>query len=174
MQPKIILSPAWAEQEGLTDTDIASLLGYDLASAVPSADNTCPKCRNHPVDSAIQFFAHDPATAPEKVSGRGYVRCLCGTMYHYASVHEMNAQQPVGEAQVRAVSEVVPRPAMPPVRHPTLDSNDIVLARYRHQGWHPAFGQQNSSAAVIWASVEARRRAVAATTAHLRQNPATD
>jgi len=138
MQPKIILNPPWAEQEGFTDTDIASLFGYDLSSAVPSADNTCPKCRNHPVDSAIQFFVHDPAMAPEKVSGRSYVRCLCGTMYHYAAVHTMSVQQPVGEAQVRPVPEVtVPKPAMPPGQH--LDSNDIVLARYRHQGWHPAY-----------------------------------
>jgi hypothetical protein len=130
MQPKIILNPAWAEQEGFTDTDIASLFGYDLSSAVPSADNTCPKCRNHPVDSAIQFFVHDPAMAPENVSGRGYVRCLCGTMYHYAAVHAMNVQQPVGEAQVRPVSEVT----VPVGR--SMMSEDVLR---RRSGWHPAY-----------------------------------
>jgi hypothetical protein len=177
MQPKIILGPAWAAQESMLDSALASLFDIDLSNILAATEDTrCPRCDNPPADSKARLFTDGPATAtPEKVSGHVIVRCLCETVYADAYVHEVNTQQPVGEAQVRAVSAVaVPKPATPPGQHRTLDSNDVVLARHRHQGWHPAFDQPNLSAAVIWASVEARRRAVAATTAHLRQNPATD
>jgi hypothetical protein len=177
MLPRFIASQAWVERHSLSDTDLAWFADCDLAGAVSASDgNRCPKCRRHPEeDCEVQLPVPDATmSTPERITGRAYVRCLCGTVYHYAFVHDVDAHQPVGQTRVRAASEVaVPEPAPPP-QHRTLDSNDISLARYRHQSLHPAFYQQNVSAAVIWATVEAQRRAVAATTTHLRQNPATD
>lgn len=104
MLPKLIVSQAWAEKEGLSDADIASLVDIDIAGAVPaSADDACPRCGNHPVDSAARLLAPEPAPTPERVIGREYVRCLCGTTYCYACLHKIDAHQPIGQASVRAL-----------------------------------------------------------------------
>jgi hypothetical protein len=113
MQPKIILSPAWAAQEGMLDSALASLFDVDLTNILASTEhNRCPRCDNPPGDSNVQLLTDEPATAtPERVSGHVIVRCLCGSVYAFAYVHEVNAQQPVGEAQVRAASATTARQA---------------------------------------------------------------
>ena len=50
------------------------------------------------------FFAHEAAAAPGRVEGCEFVKCLCGTVYSFAAVHAMDADQPLGEASVRAAS----------------------------------------------------------------------
>jgi len=165
MQPKIILGPAWAEKEGMLDSALASLFDINLSSILAATEDTrCPRCGNPPADSYARLLTNGPATAtPEQVSGHVIVRCLCETVFAFAFVHEMNTQQPVGEAQVRAVSEVA-EPAMPPGRHPTHDrgdeppqivfdppmpvgrpmmSEDVVLRR--RSGWHPAYDTWTST-----------------------------
>lgn len=103
MQPKIVLSRAWAEAEGMSDADLASLFDIDLAGAVlAGARDVCPRCGNNPADSAVQLFADEPAAAtPEQVKIRVIVRCLCGATYWYPAVHEVNIE---GHACVRGTS----------------------------------------------------------------------
>jgi len=106
MQWKVVLGPAWAEAEGMSDADLASLFGLDLVNARPAgAGDLCPRCRNHPNDCHVQLLSVDSATAtPEQLEGRAFVKCLCGTLYWYAAVHALDAHRPMGEASVRAAS----------------------------------------------------------------------
>ena len=118
MQPKIILSPAWAAQEGMLDSALASLFDIDLSEILSGTqDNRCPRCGNPPADSKAQLLTDDPTTAtPENVNGHVIVRCLCETVYAFAYVHEMDAQQPVGRARIRAASEATAsKPDVPPM-----------------------------------------------------------
>ena len=170
MQPKVILGPAWAEREGMSVSDIASLLAYDLASAVPAGgeDDTCPRCGNHPPDSEFQFFDESAMSTPERVPGRGYVRCLCGTDYHYASVHEVDVRQPLGRIAVRAASASNPVVPLLTSWAPVVDEAIPRRPSWHHHPGHYAayYADHGSNAAVIWNRV--------AKTAHLRQNQAND
>ena len=89
----------------MSDADLASLFDIDPASAVSAGPrDVCPRCRNLPADSAIRHFVESAAATPEQVKGREFVRCLCGTMYSYLAVHEVDVHQPEGRACVRAAS----------------------------------------------------------------------
>jgi hypothetical protein len=79
MQPKIILGPAWAAQEGMLDSALASLFDIDLSNILAATEDytRCPRCGNPPADSKVQLVTGGPATAtPETVSGHVIVRCL--------------------------------------------------------------------------------------------------
>jgi hypothetical protein len=79
MQPKIILGPAWAAQEGMLDSALASLFDIDLSNILAATEDytRCPRCGNPPADSKVQLFTGGPATAtPETVSGHVIARCL--------------------------------------------------------------------------------------------------
>ncbi len=130
MQPKIILTVAWADRVGVSDADIDSLLDLMASSAIPAGPgDLCPRCRNHPVDSEIQFFAPESVTATaEQVRSRAVVKCLCGTTYWYAAVHAVDVQQPIGQATVCAASAsrtpetgALDGQALPPVIVPPED-----------------------------------------------------
>lgn len=133
MQPKIILGPAWAAQEGMPDSALASLFDIDLSNILAATEDTrCPRCDSPPADCKVRLFTVDPATAtPEKVSGHVIVRCLCETVYAFAYVHEINTQQPVGEAQVRAVSAATARQRdttlVPPTAAFTISASEPVI-----------------------------------------------
>ncbi len=182
MQPKIILSPAWAAQEGMLDSALASLFDIDLSDILTATDNNmCPRCGNPPADSKAQLLTNDPAAAtPENVSGYVIVRCLCETVYAYAYVHEVDAQQPLGQARVRASVAPPPKPAVPPLtswapvyehesptgrRHGTMDSNDVVLEAHR---------QRRQVSPALWVSLASPQWARVASTNHLRQSQAAD
>ncbi len=131
MQPKIILSSAYAARMGMSDVDLASLHDMDLLRVVPASENnTCPQCGNHADDSYVQLLTYEPAATPERVSGRRIVWCLCEAMYSYAFVHEMAAQQPLGEAHVRAASAASPR-LTPPTGTLTItgERGEVVVLR---------------------------------------------
>jgi len=115
MQPKVILSLAWAEAQRMSDSDLDTVLDIRLDSAVPaSASGLCPRCRNHPHDSMVQHFAPESATStPKQVKVRATVTCLCGTTYWYADVHGLDVPQPIGQARVRAASDAAPQPPLP-------------------------------------------------------------
>jgi hypothetical protein len=107
MHWKVIVSHAGAEAAGMPDpSDWADLLSpeTDLSSAVPPEDGRCPRCHRHAVECLWQIFADEPATAPDRVTGPIFVMCLCRNLYRYAGVHAVRADQPIGEATVRAAS----------------------------------------------------------------------
>lgn len=180
MLPRLILSQAWVEREGLSDADLAWFASNEPSKSVAAVDgDACPKCRDKPMDHESQLIVWDKATAtPERVDGRLYVRCVaCRTMYYCAVIADVDAGQPLGLSNVRLAATskpvVPPASAWAPVhdepsssrQRRMLDSHDVVMANYQRRNWHPAFGQENVSAAVIWNEVEKERR---------RQNEAND
>ncbi len=174
MLPRLILSQAWVEREGLSDADLAWFASSEPTNAVAAVDgDACPKCHNKPVDHESQLIVWDTTTAtPERVDGRLYVRCVaCRTMYYCAVVADVvDACQTLGLSNVRLAA--TSKPVVPlvsswaPVHdepspsrlHRMLDAHDIVMANYQRRNWHPAFDQPNVSAAVIWNEVEKERR----------------
>jgi hypothetical protein len=82
MEPKVILSTAWAERLKFSEQELAQLFDIDLDSAVPANDGmNCPRCGNTADDSNYQFFKYRPITTPDNVEGMKYVGCVCGTVY---------------------------------------------------------------------------------------------
>ena len=117
MLPIIRLSQAWLDAHGWSLAEGASLLELDQASAVPAgAGDVCPQCTRPHTEYQGYVFEPDSATVTsEHEHGRAYVRCVCGTMYWYAAVDDLNA--PTDEARVRAASAsepVAPPPQVPP------------------------------------------------------------
>jgi hypothetical protein len=106
MLPIIRLSQAWLDAHGWTLAEGAALLELDQASASPAgANDACPnpKCGLPNTEYQGWVFEPDPATAnSENERGRAYVRCICGTLYWYAALDDLNA--PTEEARVRAAS----------------------------------------------------------------------
>lgn len=160
MQPKLIISPAYAARVGMSDVDLASLHDMELLRVVPASErNTCPQCGNHPADSYVQLLTYMPAPVPEKVSGRWIVWCLCETVYSFACVHAMDAEQLPGQARVRAASEATaPKPDVP-----RLDQWAPV---YEHDMVIESHGQRRMSP-MLWESLNLQQqRALAARTSH--------
>ena len=112
MQWKVVVSRAGAEAAKMPDpSDWADLLspGTDLTRAVAIGEGgLCPRCHRHPVEHQWQIFADEPATTPERVTGPVFVMCLCRNLYRYEGVHSVRADQAVGDATVRAASELKP------------------------------------------------------------------
>jgi hypothetical protein len=93
--PILIVTRAWADREGMSHDDIASLLDLDLKGAVQAGDDgVCPRCRRSSADSEVRLFMPQgdklrPEHA-ERVPGVETVRCLCGTPYWFRAVHMLN------------------------------------------------------------------------------------
>jgi hypothetical protein len=105
MRPTIRLSQAYLDARGWTLAEGAELLELVQANAVPAGDDdACPQCsRPYTEYQADVFVPDDPATVTsEQERGRVYVLCVCGAMYRYVAVDDLNA--PTEEARVRAVS----------------------------------------------------------------------
>jgi hypothetical protein len=133
MLPIVELTLAWAEEAGLTYSEIASLLfnDFDLDGAIPArADEGCPRCPRHPTERRGRLFVPESARA-EEVKGRRVVKCLCGTVYWYAAVHRVDAHQPLGQASVRAASA-----AQPVVPMPLVPSTLAVASGWSYPGAH--------------------------------------
>src|SRR5215467_7921483 len=119
MHWKIVVSRAGAETAGMTDPkDWADLLSpnSDLSRAVPPGkDGHCPRCGD--VEYRWQIFEEESAATPDQITGRVFTMCLCGNLYRYEGVHEVRADQHVGEAVVvREVwdgADIKPAEAMP-------------------------------------------------------------
>lgn len=144
MQPKVILSLAWAEAEGMSNSDLASLLSIESAGAIPAgANDLCPRCGNHPNDSLIEFFEPDPATAtPEQVKSRMIVKCLCRTTYWCAAVHEVDVHQLIGHARVHAVTAAPP--VAPPAPMPSFVTDHVFQPRVFWQTWYGRYAREAS------------------------------
>ncbi len=164
MLPRLILSQAWVEREGLSDADLALFASSEPSNAVAAVDgDACPKCHYKPVDHESQLIVWDTTTAtPERVDGRVYIRCVaCRTIYYCAVVADVEACQPLGLSNVRLAA--TSKPVVPPVssgapvhdepspsrQHRMLDAHDIVMASYQRRNWHPAFDQPNVSRLVV-------------------------
>ena len=150
MQPMLVLSHAWKEALGWSDSEVASFFFFDLdlanAVATPAGEgDVCPQCRRNPVDSIGWIFVHDPATSTAaQVKGRQVVMCLCKTTYSVDAVHAVDVGEPIGRAVVRAVS--APQPALPPGANTTLDeanriANQQFVTNQRYPYVHAAIRQ---------------------------------
>jgi hypothetical protein len=148
--------------------DWADLLSpnTDLSRAVPAdKDGHCPWCGD--VEYRWQIFKEESAETPEQISGHVFTMCLCGNLYQYEGVHEVRADQPVGEAIVRGLrgGAVEPTEAMPPGRNNTLDvANEIACRRpaFNPALYVPTISQQNAAYPYWTVEADQRRRAVAA------------
>jgi hypothetical protein len=104
MRPTIRISQAYLDERGWSLDEGAELLELVQASALSAGDDdACPRCSRPHTEYQADVFVPDPATVtPEQERGRMYVLCICGAMYWYAAVDDLNA--PTEEARVRAAS----------------------------------------------------------------------
>lgn len=180
MQPKIILSPAWAEREGMRDSDLASFFDIDLSvNELPAAtaEGLCPQCGNPPADSFVQHFAGPPAATPEWVSGHVIVKCLCLTTYAFPYVHEVNAQQSLGHASVQAAQPqpVPPQPVPPlPSWTPVYQFGDERYHNDANAAVIDAHRQRRCMSPMLWEQLHLQQRSRVARTSGYRQNQASD
>jgi hypothetical protein len=171
VQPKFILSPALAARLSLSDVDLASLFDMDLLRVVPASEsNTCPTCGNHAADSYAQLLVSKPAEAPEEITGRHIVWCLCESVYSFAFVHGMDAQQLPGQARVRAASEA-PTAAPVPAPAPHVPPLDAWAPVYDD---HAVYRQRRVTSPMLWERLSLQQRSLVARTSIYRQNQATD
>jgi hypothetical protein len=150
MLPIITLTSAWLERLGWSHSEAAEfLLNLVPADALPArVGDVCPRCGRHHAEMEGRILMPDPTTStPKHVKGRAFVLCLCGTMYWFAAVHDVDVNQPIGQASVRAdsttrtpVTGTIQTQGIQPVVVENVSSTETVAV---HITPEPGLGEQS-------------------------------